>query len=422
MPRNNELHDRAAALMPGGVNSPVRAFHAVGGEPVFIRSGEGCRLTDADGRTYIDYIGSWGAAIAGHAHPEVVAAVQETVARGLSFGTCCELEAELAAAIVERISSVEKIRMVNSGTEAVMSAVRLARAATGRSKIIKFDGCYHGHADAFLVAAGSGVATLGLPDSPGVTPGAVGDTHTAPFNDIEAVTALFDAFGSEVAAVVVEPVGGNMGVVPPRRGFLEGLRRLCDSAGSVLIFDEVMTGFRVAPGGAQALYGVSPDLTTLGKVIGGGMPVGAYGGRSALMDQIAPAGQVYQAGTLAGNPPAMAAGLATLRLLDATAYDPLFSFSELLAASLRARMSARGLCHCVQQVGGMLTLFFGRESVTDFSEARMADHSLFGAFFRHMAACGVLLPPSGYEGWFPGLGHDDAALAATLEAASSFEP
>ncbi|MGB0716734.1 MAG: glutamate-1-semialdehyde 2,1-aminomutase [Phycisphaerae bacterium] len=414
------LHDRALGLMPGGVNSPVRAFQAVGGDPLFIASGSGCHLTDVEGRRYVDYIGSWGAAIVGHAHPAVVAAVQDAVSRGMSFGACCELELSLASAIIDRVASIERVRMVNSGTEAVMSAIRLARAVTGRPKIIKFDGCYHGHVDSLLVAAGSGVATLGLPDSPGVTAGAVGDTQTAPYNDLDAVAALFDRHGSEIAAVVVEPVAGNMGVVEPCAGFLAGLRRLCDEAGSLLIFDEVMTGFRVAPGGAQSLYGVRPDLTTLGKVIGGGMPVGAYGGSAAVMDQIAPSGHVYQAGTLSGNPVAMSAGVATLSLLDGDAHERVGLYCRRLAVGIGERLSAHGVVHCVQQVGGMLTVFFGRTQVSNYAEARQADHDCFGSFFRHLLASGVLLPPSGYEGLFPGLAHDDAALSLTLDAVERF--
>ncbi len=409
-----DLFAQAQLLMPGGVNSPVRAFRSVGGAPRFIDHAEGCHLFDVEGRKYIDYIGSWGPMIVGHAHPEVCEALEQTLRRGTSFGAPSPLEVKLAREIIDRVPSIEMVRMVNSGTEAVMSALRLARAVTGRDKFIKFDGCYHGHADSLLVKAGSGVATLGLPDSPGVTPGATADTLVAGFNDLESVEAIFRDGGSEIAAVIVEPVAGNMGVVPPQPGFLEGLRSITHEYEALLIFDEVMTGFRVARGGAQELFGVQPDITTLGKIIGGGLPVGAYGGSSRIMAQIAPMGPVYQAGTLSGNPLAMAAGLATLKTLDQQAYLALEQRSAKLADGLQRLLAGAKVAACVQRVGSMLTLFFGRRKVSDFSEARAADHTLFAEFFRAMLQAGVHLPPSGYEAWFISLAHDDTAIDHTL--------
>ena len=409
-----ELFAEAQQLIPGGVNSPVRAFRCVGGAPLFIDHAEGCHLFDVEGRKYIDYIGSWGPMIVGHAHPKVCEALEQTLRCGTSFGAPSPLEVELAREIIDRVPSIEMVRMVNSGTEAVMSALRLARAVTGRNKFIKFDGCYHGHADALLVKAGSGVATLGLPDSPGVTPGATADTLVARFNGLESVEAIFRDGGSEIAAVIVEPVAGNMGVVAPRPGFLEGLRSITQEHGALLIFDEVMTGFRVARGGAQELFGVQPDITTLGKVIGGGLPVGAYGGSSRIMAQIAPMGPVYQAGTLSGNPLAMAAGLATLRMLDQQAYLDLERQSAKFAGELDRLLAGAKVAACVQRVGSMLTLFFGRQGVSDFSEARAADHEQFARFFQAMLREGVHLPPSGYEAWFISLAHDEATIDHTL--------
>ncbi len=403
--------------MPGGVNSPVRAFGQVGGTPPFIHRAQGCRLFDVDGRSYVDYIGSWGPMIAGHAHPVVREALEQALRAGTSFGTPSPLEVELAREIVSRVPSIEKVRMVNSGTEAVMSALRLARAATGRSKIVKFEGCYHGHADALLVKAGSGVATLGLPDSPGVTSGATEDTLIARFNDLGSVETCFEAPGSEIAAVIVEPVAGNMGVVPPQPGFLEGLRTITRDHSSLLIFDEVMTGFRVARGGAQELYGVLPDMTTLGKVIGGGLPVGAYAGSSEVMDQVAPTGPVYQAGTLSGNPLAMAAGLATLRLLDDQAYSRLERQSVKLERGLARLLERAKIGASLQRVGSMMTLFFGPDRVGNFADARAADHRQFSEFFQAMLAQGVHLPPSGYEAWFVSLAHHDDDINFTLECA-----
>jgi glutamate-1-semialdehyde 2,1-aminomutase len=406
--------------MPGGVNSPVRAFSAVGGDPVYIQSARGAILIDADGREYVDYIGSWGAMIAGHAHPEIVEAVQATAARGTSFGTCCELEVELAACITSRMEHVQMVRMVNSGTEAVMSAIRLARAATGREKILKFTGCYHGHADALLVSAGSGVATLGLPNSPGVTSGAVTDTLTAPFNNVAAVQQVFCEHGDDLAAVVVEPIAGNMGVVVPNEDFLPALRRFCDRHGTLLIFDEVMTGFRVANGGAQEIFNIRPDITTLGKIIGGGLPVGAYGGSSALMETVAPRGSMYQAGTLSGNPLAMACGLATLRLLDDDAYARLERLSARLAEGLWGAFRSSGVDVTIRRAGSMMTAFFTDGAVTDFDGASACDHQRFAAFFRHMLGAGVFLPPGGFEAMFVSLGHDEAVIDRTCAAATQF--
>jgi len=408
---------RAAQLMPGGVNSPVRSFRSVGGTPRVIARAAGCHLFDIEGRKYIDYIGSWGAMIAGHAHPHVVEALERAIRNGTSFGTPSPPELELAAEITRRVPFVQKIRMVNSGTEAVMSALRLARAATGRVKIVKFAGCYHGHADAMLSQSGSGLATLGLPDSPGVTAGAAQDTITLPFNDLTAVRQCFEQHGSALAAVIVEPVVGNMGVVPPLPDFLESLRMLTRACGALLIFDEVMTGFRVARGGVAELFGIIADLATFGKVIGGGLPVGAYGGRADLMDQIAPVGPVYQAGTLSGNPLAISAGRATLGLLNAAAYEQLERQSARLEAGLRRAFAAANMSACVQRVGSMLTVFFAQGPIRNFEEAKSADHQRFSRFFHAMLKRGVHLPPSGYEAWFVSLAHDDAAIGETVAAA-----
>lgn len=403
--------------MPGGVNSPVRAFRAVGCTPRVIGSGDGCHLVDVDGHRFIDYIGSFGPLILGHAYPLVVEAVHRAVESGTGFGALCQTEIQLAKEVVRRVASIEMVRFVNSGTEAVMSAIRLARAATGRNRIVKFSGCYHGHADSMLVSAGSGVATLGLPDSPGVTRGATQDTNIAVYNDVDSVSAVFDEVGSEVAAVIVEPIAGNMGVVPPAPGFLEELRRMTNDHGALLIFDEVMTGFRVGPGGAQALFDVSADLTVLGKIIGGGFPVGAYGGPSSLMERMAPSGPVYQAGTLSGNPVAMAAGLAVLLRLDGAVYGQLERMSAKLASGLLESAKRHDLSVQVQRAGSMLTLFFCREPVRNFSEAKAADHDRFAAFFRGMLEEGVMLPPSGYEAWFVSTAHGDGVIEQTLVAA-----
>jgi glutamate-1-semialdehyde 2,1-aminomutase len=414
---SERLFAAAQRVLPGGVNSPVRAFRGVGGTPRFIASGEGAWLVDADGNRYLDLVLSWGPLILGHAHPEVLAAVVEAASRGTTYGAPTELEVRLAERVVAAFPSVEMVRFVSSGTEAAMSAVRLARAATGRTAIVKFDGCYHGHADSLLAAAGSGVATLGLPDSPGVTAGTVADTLVVPFNDTSVVEALFAARGRDIAAVLVEPVAGNMGVVPPAPGFLEALRELTRRAGALLVFDEVMTGWRVHPVGAQALYGITPDLTILGKVVGGGLPAAAYGGARALMEQIAPAGPVYQAGTLSGNPVAMAAGVATL---DVLARPGMWERAErwaACAANVLTRAAARaGVPLTVQRVGTMLTPFFTGAPVTNYADAKRADRAAYGAFFHAMLDAGVYLPPSAFESAFTSTAHGEAELDA-FEAA-----
>jgi glutamate-1-semialdehyde 2,1-aminomutase len=406
-------YERAVGVMPGGVNSPVRAFGAVGGNPPFVASASGARLETVDGEELIDFIASWGALILGHADPTVVAAIEGAARRGTSFGLPTPQEVELAELVTRLIPSIDVLRMVNSGTEATASAIRVARAATGRPGIIKFEGCYHGHADPFLVKAGSGLATMGEPDSLGVPPAAVVDTHIARFNDLESVERAFA--GASVAAVIVEPVAGNMGVVPPEPGFLEGLRTLCDEHGSVLIFDEVMTGFRVALGGAQELFGVEPDLTCLGKVVSGGTPSAAYGGREDLMRMVAPDGPVYQAGTLAGNPLAAAAGLATLRYLAESPH--LYRDLESLGAGLERRLTQamhdNGVVGCVQRVGAMLTVFLGPTRVLSWDEATRVDRERFARFFHAALDRGVLLPPSPFESLFLMRDHGDVVGEAT---------
>lgn len=415
---NHALFERARHMLPGGVNSPVRAFNAVGGEPFFTQRAEGARLWDVEGNAYIDYVGSWGPMIVGHNHPEVRAAVERAVRDGLSFGTPCPAENEMAEVIISLVPSVDMVRMVNSGTEATMSAIRLARGATGRSKIIKFEGNYHGHGDSFLVKAGSGALTFGVPTSPGVPKAAADLTLTAPYNDLAAVAALFDAHGADIAGLIVEPVAGNMNCVPPLPGFLERLRELCDTHGAVLIFDEVMSGFRVALGGAQAHYGVTPDLTTFGKIIGGGMPVGAYGGRRELMQQVAPAGPVYQAGTLSGNPVAMAAGLATLQLIQAPGFHAALSDKVLrLTTGLQALADQAGVPFSTHRVGGMFGLFFSAEHVHSFAQATACDTAAFGRFFHAMLEQGVFLAPSAYEAGFMSAAHGEDEIALTLHAA-----
>ena len=416
--RSKALFARARRVIPGGVNSPVRAFGAVGGVPRFLVRGKGARVFDADGNEYLDYVGSWGPLILGHADPGVLRAVRAAAARGTSFGAPTELEIDLAEAICDALPSVERVRMVSSGTEATMSALRLARAATGRPRVLKFDGCYHGHADALLVGAGSGVATLGIPGSPGVPPAFSELTVQAPFNAVAAVSAAFDRWGPEIACVIVEPGAGNMGFVAPRPGFLEGLRSLCDAHGALLIFDEVMTGFRVAFGGAQTHFGVRPDLTCLGKIVGGGLPAAAYGGRADLMQQIAPEGPVYQAGTLSGNPLAMAAGLETLRRLRRPGvYERLESCSTALVAGLREAAAAAGVEFAADSLGGMFGFHFHPGPVRDFEDAKKAHAGRFRAFFSAMLDQGVYLAPSSFEAGFVSLAHRPGDVAATVAAA-----
>ena len=410
---SERLFAEAEGLLPGGVSSPVRAFRAVGGTPVFVQRGVGPYLVDVDGNRYVDYVLSWGPLVLGHAHPRVVAALEQAVRRGTSYGTPSPLELELATLIREAMPSLELVRFVSSGTEATMSALRLARAFTGREKVVKLTGCYHGHADFLLVQAGSGVATLGLPDSPGVTRGSVADTLTADFNDLGSVERLFAAH-DDIAAVIVEPVAGNMGLVPPLPGFLAGLRALTFEHGALLVFDEVMTGFRVHPGGAQALYGVTPDLTALGKVIGGGLPVGAYGGRREIMELVAPAGPVYQAGTLSGNPLAMTAGIETLREL---AEPGVWETAERAAASLVAGLAALGAPVQLEQVGTMWGLFFSDAPVTSWAEAKLADTDRFAAFHRALLDRGVYLAPSQFEAGFVSTAHGQVEIEATVAAA-----
>ena len=411
--RSEALFAVATGLLPGGVSSPVRAFRAVDGTPVFVERGEGAYLVDVDGNRYVDYVLSWGPLVLGHAHPRVVAALEEAVRRGTSYGAPTELELELARLIRDAMPSIELIRFVSSGTEATMSALRVARAFTGRSKVLKFEGCYHGHADSLLVRAGSGVATLGLPDSPGVTPGAAADTLTAPYNDLAAVERLLAGHG-DVAAVIVEPVAGNMGLVLPLPGFLEGLRALTDAHGTLLVFDEVMTGFRVHPRGAQAQYGVTPDLTTLGKVIGGGLPVGAYGGRREIMELVAPAGPVYQAGTLSGNPLAMTAGIETLRTLsELGTWGGLERTGDRLVSGL-ARLGGPVQ---LARAGTMFGIFFTDAPVTSWEEAKTADTGRFAAFHRAMLERGVYLAPSQFEAGFLSTAHGDGEIDATVAAA-----
>jgi glutamate-1-semialdehyde 2,1-aminomutase len=403
--------------MPGGVNSPVRAFRGVGGVPRFIERGGGAHVYDADGNRYVDYILSWGPLILGHAHPSVVEAIKRQAERGTSYGAPTELETELARLVIDAVPSMEMVRFVSSGTEATMSALRLARAYTGRQKIVKLEGCYHGHADHLLVKAGSGVATLGLPDSPGVTPGATADTLTAPYNNAGSVAALFESHPREIAAVIVEPVAGNMGLVLPEVGYLQGLRELTSRYGALLVFDEVMTGFRVAHGGAQALFGVTPDLTCLGKVIGGGLPVAAYGGPAAIMERVAPAGDVYQAGTLSGNPLAMAAGIATLiELAKPGVYERLSAATARLASGLTALAEEVDIPVQAASVGSMWGFFFNDRPVADYASARRSDTDRYARFFHAMLANGIYLAPSQFEAAFVSTAHGETEIEATLEA------
>jgi glutamate-1-semialdehyde 2,1-aminomutase len=417
--KSKELFEKAKRLVPGGVNSPVRAFRAVGGDPIFMSCGKGALMTDVDGKSYVDYVLSWGPLILGHSHSEVVEVLVKVLETGTSFGACTPREVELAERISEAYPSIERVRLVNSGTEATLSALRVARAATGRDKILKFEGCYHGHADSLLVKAGSGVATLGLPDSPGVPRALAELTVTVPFNDSAALEEAFRLHHHDLAAVIVEPVAGNMGCVPPRLGFLEKLRALTLEQGTVLIFDEVMTGFRVAYGGAQQLYKVEPDMTTLGKIIGGGLPVGAYGGKAWLMDLVAPVGTVYQAGTLSGNPLAVAAGLKTLEILRRPGlYERLDSLTERLTQGLITEALRLGTVLTVNRVGSMFTAFFTPGPVNDYAGAKKADTAAYSLFFRVMLEAGIYFPPSQFETAFVSTSHCEGDLTATLQAAS----
>ena len=417
MGRSEELFEEAVNLIPGGVNSPVRAFGSVGMTPRFIASAEGAYMTDADGKRYLDYVGSWGPMILGHANPMVLEKVMEACRRGLSFGAATEAEVDMARLICSMVPSVEMVRMVNSGTEAVMSVVRAARGYTGRNKIIKFEGCYHGHSDAMLVKAGSGVMTAGVPDSSGVPAGCTEDTLLAVYNDLDSVKDLFDAWDGQIAALIVEPVGANMGVVPPAPGFLEGLRKLCTEHGAVLIFDEVITGFRLARGGAQEYYGIQADLTTYGKIIGGGMPVGAYGGRREIMEVVSPVGKVYQAGTLSGNPVAMAAGLAQLTYLNEhpEIYKDLERKGELLYGGMENLCREHNLPYQVDHVSSLGCLFFSADPVTDYASAKKSDTKAFTEYFRQMLESGIYIAPSQFEAMFLSAAHTDEELEFTLE-------
>lgn len=416
---SKQLFNEAQEVIPGGVNSPVRAFNSVGGTPLFIKKAQGAYIFDADGKKYVDYVGSWGPMILGHNHPAILEAVIETAQNGLSFGAPTELEITMAEKVREIVPSMERLRMVSSGTEATMSAIRLARGFTGRDKILKFEGCYHGHADSLLVKAGSGMLTMGVPSSPGIPEDVAKHTLTVSFNDIDQVKEIFEKFGNEIACIIVEPVAGNMNCIPPVAGFLEGLRAICDQYKSVLIFDEVMTGFRVALGGAQAHYNILPDLTTLGKVIGGGMPVGAFGGKKEIMDYIAPVGPVYQAGTLSGNPIAMAAGLASLNeLCKGNKHQQLSDATEKLAMGLKAAAERNGVSLAINYVGAMFGFFFTEEeNITSFAQATACDAEKFNRFFHLMLEEGVYLAPSSFEAGFVSTAHGEDEIAFTLAAA-----
>ncbi|ANU23612.1 glutamate-1-semialdehyde 2,1-aminomutase [Planococcus donghaensis] len=406
----------AKTLMPGGVNSPVRAFKSVNMDPIFMQSGSGATIKDIDGNTYIDYVLSYGPLILGHAQEDVVKAIQETAALGTSFGAPTELENQMAKLVMDRVPSIEMVRMVSSGTEATMSALRVARGYTGRDKILKFEGCYHGHGDSLLIKAGSGVATLGLPDSPGVPASVAQNTITVPFNDLESVRLAFQEFGDQLAAVIVEPVAGNMGVVPPNEGFLMELRNLTHENGTVLIFDEVMTGFRVGYNCAQGYYGVTPDMTCLGKVIGGGLPVGAFGGKREIMEQVAPSGSIYQAGTLSGNPLAMRAGFETLSRLSEESYNTFIERGDQLEKGFREAATKYNIPHTVNRAGSMIGVFFTNEDVVDFESAKTSDLELFANYYRLMAEEGIYLPPSQFEGMFLSTAHTEEHIAKTVEA------
>ncbi|MFO7558996.1 MAG: glutamate-1-semialdehyde 2,1-aminomutase [Desulfobacterales bacterium] len=417
--KSRRLFKKSRAVIPGGVNSPVRACKSVGTEPVFIDHADGCHVFDVDGNRYIDYVGSWGPMILGHRHPAVIEAIRSVLEKGTSFGAPTELEVQLAEMVIKAVPSIEMVRMVNSGTEAAMSAVRLARGYTGRDLIVKFDGCYHGHADTLLVAAGSGVATLGIPGSPGVPESVVQNTLSLPFNNMDAVEDLMARKGDQIAGIIVEPIGGNMGMVEPVPGFLETLRSLTEKSGALLIFDEVMTGFRVAYGGAQSLYRIQPDLTCLGKIIGGGLPVGAYGGRKEIMEHIAPQGPVYQAGTLSGNPVAMAAGIATLTELQKPGfYENLDKRSDLLSKGLSEAAHKAGIAAAFARVGSMLGMFFTPEPVRDFEEAKKSDLDMFSAYYKGMLGKGVYLAPSQFEALFVSSAHTEEDIEETLRAAA----
>lgn len=418
--RSKLLFDRATRCIPGGVNSPVRAGKAVGIDPPFIARADGALLWDADGNEYIDYVCSWGPMILGHSHTEVVQALEESLRLGTSYGAPTEREVEMAETIVEMVPSIEMVRMVNSGTEATMSAIRLARGYTGREKIVKFDGCYHGHADSLLVSAGSGVATLGIPGSPGVPQDLARQTISLPFNDLEPVGKAFQKFGPEIAAVIVEPIPGNMGVIVPQQEFLDGLSQITREHGSLLIFDEVITGFRVAPGGAQELFGIMPDLTCLGKIIGGGLPVGAYGGKKNIMSKMAPEGDIYQAGTLSGNPLAMAAGLATLRILKkGDIYKELEDKASMLFLGLEEAARAAGIPSVINRIGSMGTLFFRADPVTDFETARASDQDLFKGYYKRMLEQGIYLAPSPFEASFVSTAHTQEMIRKTIKCAEN---
>ncbi len=409
--------EEAKQLMPGGVNSPVRAFKSVGMNPLFMDRGKGSKIYDIDGNEYIDYVLSWGPLIHGHANDRVVEAIKKVAEKGTSFGAPTEIENELAKLVIERVPSIEIVRMVSSGTEATMSALRLARGYTGRNKIVKFEGCYHGHGDSLLIKAGSGVATLGLPDSPGVPEGVAQNTITVPYNDLESLKIAFEQYGEDIAAVIVEPVAGNMGVVPPLPGFLEGLREITTQYGALLIFDEVMTGFRVGYNCGQGYFGVTPDLTCLGKVIGGGLPVGAYGGKAEIMAQIAPSGPIYQAGTLSGNPLAMTAGYETLVQLTPESYKEFEKKAERLEQGLKAAAEKHGIPHCINRAGSMIGFFFTNEKVTNYEKAKTSNLEYFAAYYREMIEQGVFLPPSQFEGLFLSTAHSSEDIERTIQAA-----